>query len=64
MPSQLVELTTDTNRKSRCHNCNKIILGSETRLKINYPHPLGFRYYYICKECSTKLLNQINQRLI
>jgi hypothetical protein len=64
MPDELVEVISNTSRKSNCHNCRATILGAETKLKINYPHDNGFRYYYLCKPCATKLLNELNKRVI
>jgi RNase P subunit RPR2 len=64
MPDQFVQIIQETTRKSTCHNCSRIIVANETKVKINYPHTLGFRYYYLCKECGIKLLVELQRRLI
>jgi len=63
MPTSMVEIRNNTSRKSRCHNCNRVIEGIEKRLVINYPHPTGFRYYYICKDCGLKILGEFQKGL-
>lgn len=64
MPNNLIEIIGNTNRKSNCHNCSRIIEGGETKVKINYPHPTGFRYYYLCKDCAIKMLIELQRRIL